>query len=369
MSKAAEHALPSVEDLVSNALNGFVSRGNSYHSSSSNDGDVDKWMNLQISSRTDAGVHAIRNCFHVDIIRPEGKKPFKTSAVANGINSYLSKQTSKYMKHNHDHDSHGIYTIDTKRNSMRNQSHLRSVLITDVKTVQSTFNARSDAKSRIYEYHILVPTQAAQAVYDVNAIKRKSKLKLNDTETSIDNDHNNDDDDFVESYESLTRHRNIFHEERKWCLPHPLDTKAMQDACDILCNNSEETDYSSFRNSRCSSSSPFRKIIKFNVYSHSFPEHPTHSNTTDTNTNTNTENNNDNNNLLINQTNQITITVEATSFLLRMVRNMVGLIVQVGEGKIKLDDVKNILSVKNRHKIKIKPAPAEGLYLKNVVYD
>ena len=54
-------------------------------------------------------------------------------------------------------------------------------------------------------------------------------------------------------------------------------------------------------------------------------------------------------------------------FLRYQVRNMVGLLIKVGEGKISTKDVEKILSSKDRTKSG-KTAPPEGLYLVNVKY-
>ena len=50
-----------------------------------------------------------------------------------------------------------------------------------------------------------------------------------------------------------------------------------------------------------------------------------------------------------------------------MVRNMVGLLIEIGEGKRDAEDVIKILKEENRT-VAGKTAPACGLYLKNVFY-
>ena len=64
---------------------------------------------------------------------------------------------------------------------------------------------------------------------------------------------------------------------------------------------------------------------------------------------------------------EIIFTVEARSFIYHQVRNMVGTLKEVGEGKLKPEDVKIILDAKDRTKAGIS-APAHGLYLNKVVY-
>ena len=65
--------------------------------------------------------------------------------------------------------------------------------------------------------------------------------------------------------------------------------------------------------------------------------------------------------------NEIVITFVGTGFMRYMVRNMVGLLIEVGEGKRKSEDVIEILKHENRS-FAGKTAPACGLYLRNVFY-
>ena len=65
--------------------------------------------------------------------------------------------------------------------------------------------------------------------------------------------------------------------------------------------------------------------------------------------------------------NKITLVFIGTGFLRYMVRNMVGLLIEIGEGKRKSKDIINILKEEDRTKAG-KTANPEGLYLKNVFY-
>ena len=65
--------------------------------------------------------------------------------------------------------------------------------------------------------------------------------------------------------------------------------------------------------------------------------------------------------------NKLVITFVGTGFLRYMVRNMVGLIIEVGEGKRKPEDIISIFESKNR-RVAGKTAPSCGLYLRNVFY-
>ena len=65
--------------------------------------------------------------------------------------------------------------------------------------------------------------------------------------------------------------------------------------------------------------------------------------------------------------NKITMVFVGTGFLRYMVRNIVGTLIMVGEGKIKSEDVIEILKKEDRRAAG-KTANSEGLYLKNVFY-
>ena len=65
--------------------------------------------------------------------------------------------------------------------------------------------------------------------------------------------------------------------------------------------------------------------------------------------------------------NKITITFVGTGFMRYMVRNMVGLLIEIGEGKRKAEEIIDILKQEDRT-FAGKTAPACGLYLRNVFY-
>jgi tRNA pseudouridine38-40 synthase len=69
----------------------------------------------------------------------------------------------------------------------------------------------------------------------------------------------------------------------------------------------------------------------------------------------------------IRDTNKITLSFLGTGFLKYMVRNMVGTLIEVGEGKRKSEEIITILDKQDRRCAGITANP-EGLYLKNVHY-
>ncbi len=65
--------------------------------------------------------------------------------------------------------------------------------------------------------------------------------------------------------------------------------------------------------------------------------------------------------------NKITLSFVGTGFLKYQVRNMVGTLIEVGEGKRKSEEIINVLEKKDRRKAG-KTANPEGLYLQDVLY-
>ena len=65
--------------------------------------------------------------------------------------------------------------------------------------------------------------------------------------------------------------------------------------------------------------------------------------------------------------NKITVSFLGTGFLRYQVRNMMGTLIEIGEGKRKSEDIIDILEAKDRQKAGKTAAP-EGLYLKDVLY-
>lgn len=65
----------------------------------------------------------------------------------------------------------------------------------------------------------------------------------------------------------------------------------------------------------------------------------------------------------------VTITITANSFLYHMVRNIVGILVDIGRGKMEGTEIPGMLAMRNRDRLKSPTAPACGLYLRDVHYD
>ena len=118
---------------------------------------------------------------------------------------------------------------------------------------------------------------------------------------------------------------------RVWLVSYNLDVAAMQKGAQYLLGNH---DFSSFRGAGCQALSPVKTLDKLDIER---------------------------------QGEEIIFTVEARSFIYHQVRNMVGSLMQVGNGTYTPEDIKRILDAKDRAAAGIS-APACGLYLNKVMY-
>ncbi len=118
---------------------------------------------------------------------------------------------------------------------------------------------------------------------------------------------------------------------RAWWVPRPLDAAAMHAAAQVLVG---KHDFSSFRASECQAKSPVKTLTAIEVSR---------------------------------LAEDIEIRARAPSFLHHQVRNFAGSLRLVGEGKWSAAKVKQVLEARDRNAAG-QTAPAEGLYLTEVVY-
>ncbi len=118
---------------------------------------------------------------------------------------------------------------------------------------------------------------------------------------------------------------------RAWFVPQPLDAAAMHDAASALLGHH---DFTSFRARECQAKSPVKTLDVLEV---------------------------------IRDGHEIRIEARARSFLHHQVRNMVGTLKLVGEGKWGRAEVERALEARDRSAAG-PTAPAEGLYLVSVGY-
>lgn len=198
------------------------------------------------AGRTDAGVHALGQVAHLDLVRP-----FPVETVRDALNFHL-------------------------------KPHPIAVLA--VAEAPPDFHARFSATSRTYIYRIL--NRRARPALDAG---------------------------------------------RRWWVPMPLDAGAMADAAQVLVGRH---DFTTFRAALCQAKSPVRTLDLLQVER---------------------------------QGDEVLIGASARSFLHHQVRNMVGTLKLVGEGKWTVADVKAALDARDRGKGG-PTAPAQGLFLVAVGY-
>lgn len=118
---------------------------------------------------------------------------------------------------------------------------------------------------------------------------------------------------------------------RAWLISHPLDADAMHAAAQRLVG---QHDFSSFRASLCQAASPVKTLAELAV---------------------------------TRAGDEVRIVARARSFLHHQVRNMVGTLKQVGEGRWTADDVSAALAARDRSAAG-QTAPADGLYFTRAYY-
>ena len=148
-------------------------------------------------------------------------------------------------------------------------------------------------------------------------------------------------EDFHARFSSLKRHYqyvvlnrkavSVLDENRSWHIRDELDIKSMQIATKHLLG---KHDFTSFRAVHCQAKSPIKTIDKIEIFKDG---------------------------------EKIFFNLKATSFLHHMVRNIVGSLVLVGQGKWQPDDIAKVLEAKDRSKAGA-TAPACGLYFVKVDY-
>ena len=118
---------------------------------------------------------------------------------------------------------------------------------------------------------------------------------------------------------------------RAFHVPHPLSMPAMRRGARLLC---DKHDFRVFESSGGRRKSAVRTIRKFTVQR---------------------------------KGREIVFTVMSNGFLYKMVRSMVGTLIEIGLGKLSLTDLKQVLTLKNRELVG-PTVPPQGLVLKQVIY-
>jgi tRNA pseudouridine38-40 synthase len=127
-----------------------------------------------------------------------------------------------------------------------------------------------------------------------------------------------------------------------WRVPYNLDIALMKKAGKLLKGSH---DFSAFRGSGCGAKTTEREIISFKIEQTEKIDFMT----------------------CRIQGNFIKITLEANAFLRYMVRNIVGTLVKIGRGKMRLETISDAFELKDRRKTG-PTAPPNGLFLEEIRY-
>lgn len=122
----------------------------------------------------------------------------------------------------------------------------------------------------------------------------------------------------------------LFYRNMTWHY-RPLNEECMAQAGQLLLG---EHDFSSFRGADCQANTPYRNVLSLDVYR---------------------------------QQHLIIVDITANSFLHHMVRNIVGVLIKIGEGKKPAEWARAVLDAKSRQAAS-NTAPANGLFLTKVYY-
>lgn len=352
--------LPSIYTTLFNAANNLIGYEKGYNS-------IDL---IKISSRTDAKVHAIRNVVQIDIIKRmhdnKGKGdeilPYTSKNVLNGMNYHLNKAFYKNKRvHSHFHVCNPIQVCEV---SMMDATHLPNtngshLLEDDITSIldnatnprayyedsgdEPMIDVRESACDRSYVYYILANNHNYSSSADAYSIHRYVERFGGDMACFSDSQRRATNNCF-----------SLFGHDLAWKLKNktPLDFDKMRDACQYLVGT---RDFSSVRSSKCQSVTPFRDVSGIDIFVKSH----------DTGTVMNSMFSLEHNPM---QFELVCIKITATSYVQRMVRNIVGLLVAVGESAITPSDVQTIMEAKDRMKNPTATAPAHGLYLHSVNY-
>ena len=277
----------------------------------------DGFENVQVSSRTDRGVHAWNNTLHVDL-----KRTFTSDQqVVRGLNHYLKRSGGHSRESESAASEHGGSTYHPRHHHRRRQSNPCH----DIQVLAAT----------------IAPTQIHQPYYQEGWSARFSATHRVYVYRLLHNCHSEGGGGAPLPFEW----------DRSWQIWNALDVEAMQLASQCLVG---EHDFTSFRSKGCQRSSPIVTLRSIEVDTQ--PYQP----------------------FCLPPTNSLnppiplltTIRIVGNAFLYRQMRHMIGCLVSVGLGKLTPLDVQGLLLEAHNHPSStLRPystAPPHGLYLVHV---
>ena len=189
------------------------------------------------------------------------------------------------------------------------------------------------ARGQVAHFDIAEEFDATRLVRALNHFVRPYKVSILSCE-EVDKDFHARFSALKRHYEYIILNRkadSVIDENRVWYLHQALDIEKMQEGARFLIGRH---DFSSFRAKECQALSPLKTLDKIEI---------------------------------VRDGEYIKFRLSSKSFLHHMVRNIVGTLAMVGEGKFAPEDVQKILYAKDRAVAGV-TAPAEGLYFMRVDY-
>jgi len=287
--------------------------------------------NLQVSSRTDRGVHALKNTLHVDI---QSDEPWDLYKLHRGLNYHLARQSTMSQHYNN----------DSKR-SRKRQNYASNVLVENRLIRYSPMN-----ELRVLKCKIPPPTMANPWYESNNNNSEPKDVQWNARYSATQRTYTyrilNSDLDWAAPFEW----------DRAWRIQGSyLEVMSMRQAAQHLLGTH---DFTSFRGASCQRLSPIVTLHDIHIQSQPYGAPIVGTSVS-------------NNGLLglgsgdSSCSQLVTITLVGNSFVYRQVRNLVGCLAAVGRGKLTPDKVRDILESRDRSQAPAM-APAHGLYLVDV---
>lgn len=357
-----------VEGRLREALTDLLRKQNAFDSDNDDDHDP-AFENIQVSSRTDRGVHALHNTLHVDIRnRDKNNRIWSTEAVHRGLNYHLSRQllgrsADDNDNSNNNNNKNNIRPFKASRHHLPRgaQGFPRWSPMNEIKILRVReaprfmINPYAAAVEEANEQDLPLPSQTMDWNARFSATERTYLYRiLHAPARGYD-----DERDWAAPFEW----------DRAWQLQYkrqPLDVAAMRQAATYM--QGHNVDVSSFRNKGCQRKSPIVDI--FDVHVITQPYGPALGNY-----GAGAGSGGDERYLsglahLIDDPSETvfltTILVRGNAFVYRQVRNMVGCLVEVGKGKLRASAVPELMARRDRHLLPITMAPAHGLFLARV---
>jgi len=305
------------------------------------------------SGRTDAGVHATNQVFHVDILRVAKRRmnAKDKSATIGGNGESCGRSGEEIRLH---------YESDISWNCIPRFKGLNV--------------PGSGPRARLVDlYRIAEPIEPGKllGLLNARAMQENAPIHFNSAEMVSTAFHAR-----FSAYSRAYQYRIVFHgrnhvfeQDRAWCLPESSSAFRLEDAKCAASALLGRHDFTSFRAAACQAKSPIRTIdsIKFE-WTYDFVEglkllDSTKPKDLECTASAPTTSSNSNK-----MPNSLVITVRAPSFLHSQVRNIVGCLVDVGLGKLDPREVPIILERRSRADNPCLTAPPQGLYLTEILY-